>query len=89
MATMLATREYLRLAEKDGLECGHIININSSLVGHVVTPFNTGLNFCTATKHMLRALTEALHTELATKQSSKIRVTVRAASTKRTFQQQF
>ncbi|OWA49869.1 putative Dehydrogenase/reductase SDR family member 11 [Hypsibius exemplaris] len=73
LATTICTREYLKLMERDGIEEGHIININS-IAGHANTPVNIGLNFYAGTKHMITALTKALTTELAAKKS-KIRVT--------------
>ncbi|OWA49865.1 putative Dehydrogenase/reductase SDR family member 11 [Hypsibius exemplaris] len=73
LAITISTTETLRLLEKDGIETGHIVNINS-MAGHSVPAMNYGTNFYTGTKHMLKALTTALSTELAAKKS-KIRVT--------------
>ncbi|OQV18804.1 putative Dehydrogenase/reductase SDR family member 11 [Hypsibius exemplaris] len=70
LSTTICTKETLRLLEKDGITTGHVININS-IAGHRSIE---GFNFYSGTKHMLTALTKALHVELANKKS-KIRVT--------------
>ncbi|OWA49867.1 putative Dehydrogenase/reductase SDR family member 11 [Hypsibius exemplaris] len=73
LATNICTREFLKLLEKDGLDTGHIININS-VAGHTIYPVNMGSYYYSATKHMITALTKGLIHELSQKKS-KIRVT--------------
>ncbi|OWA52225.1 putative Dehydrogenase/reductase SDR family member 11 [Hypsibius exemplaris] len=72
-ATTICTREALKLLENDGIERGHIINLNS-IAGHSITTSNLGTFYYAATKHMMTALTKALYIELA-KKKSRIRVT--------------
>ena len=69
----ICTREALRLMKNDGIDDGHIININSML-GHRDVPM-AFVHFYGSTKHMTVALTKALNAELR-QQKSKIRVTV-------------
>ncbi|OWA49870.1 putative Dehydrogenase/reductase SDR family member 11 [Hypsibius exemplaris] len=74
LATSICTRETLKLLEKDGIEDGHIININS-VAGHSNTALTIdGIGFYSGAKHMITAISKNLYTELA-KKKSKIRVT--------------
>lgn len=70
----IATREALKIMNKNGISDGHVIHINS-VAGHWV-PFFTGISIYSASKHAVTALTETLRQELISK-GSKIRVTVR------------
>ncbi|GAV06703.1 hypothetical protein RvY_16648 [Ramazzottius varieornatus] len=72
LGVSICTREALRLMFKDGVDDGHIININS-VVGHFINDI-ADTHFYSATKHMITALTKALNAELRQKKT-KIRVT--------------
>ncbi|OQV18801.1 putative Dehydrogenase/reductase SDR family member 11 [Hypsibius exemplaris] len=74
LSTSICTRETLKLLEQDHIEDGHIIIMNSIAGHHNHALIASGSGFYSGTKHMLAALTKALHTELVQKKS-KIRVT--------------
>ncbi|OQV18799.1 putative Dehydrogenase/reductase SDR family member 11 [Hypsibius exemplaris] len=77
LSTAICTREALNLLEKNHFEEANIININS-VAGHEnIAVTGPGFNFCSGTKHMLTALTKALHTELVQKKNE-IRATLRS-----------
>ncbi|OQV18805.1 Dehydrogenase/reductase SDR family member 11 [Hypsibius exemplaris] len=69
----ICAREALRLMDKDNIDDGHIININS-MAGHNIFASMPIIHFYMGTKHMVTALTKALNAELRQKKS-KIRVT--------------
>jgi len=69
----ICAREALRLMEKNKIDDGHIININS-MGGHQIFPNFPSSHFYGATKHMVTALSKALNAELRQKKT-KIRVT--------------
>ncbi|GAV06700.1 hypothetical protein RvY_16645 [Ramazzottius varieornatus] len=68
----ICSREALQLMYANGVDDGHIININS-VAGHYISGY-PATNFYTATKHMVTALTKTLNTELR-QRKTKIRVT--------------
>ncbi|XP_055341959.1 uncharacterized protein LOC129590649 [Paramacrobiotus metropolitanus] len=70
----ICAREALRLMQKSGVTDGNVINI-SSIGGHTHIDFPEG-HFYSGTKHMVTALTEALHREVrAMEPKNNIRIT--------------
>jgi len=69
----LCSREAFKQMTSGEVEFGHIININS-MAGHAVPGFDA-THFYSGTKHMVKALTEALFREVKAKAANKIRVT--------------
>jgi len=69
----ICAREVLRLMEKNKINDGHIVNVNS-MGGHQILSNYPSTHWYGATKHMVTALSKALNAELRSKKT-KIRVT--------------